>query len=150
MLACRTLCELMVPNAATRLFCPQGFSGKNTGAGCHTLSAGDLPDLGMEPVFPALPSRFFSHGATRKQGWAQCLLFPQGQQVNGYEAKATFLSLNPLVLFPTVSPAFLHLDNSCFPEMWEPDLPRNWAWQQHRHMAPQFTFLSKHKPHQPV
>ena len=33
---------------------PLDFSGKNTRVGCHFAPQGDLPDLGMKPVSPAL------------------------------------------------------------------------------------------------
>ena len=38
-----------------RLLCPWGFSGKNTGMGCHFLPPGDLPDPGIEPASPMSP-----------------------------------------------------------------------------------------------
>ena len=38
----------------TRLLCPWGFPGKNTGVDCHFPSSGDLPDQGIEPECPAL------------------------------------------------------------------------------------------------
>ena len=43
---------------------PMGFSGRNTGVGCHFPPPGDLPDPGMEPassVSPALAGGFFIH-----------------------------------------------------------------------------------------
>ena len=43
-----------------RLLCPWNFPGKNTGAGCHFLLKGNLPDLGIEPASPALAGRFFT------------------------------------------------------------------------------------------
>ena len=38
----------------TRLLCPWNSPGKNTGMGSHTLLQGIFPDLGIEPVSPAL------------------------------------------------------------------------------------------------
>ena len=38
----------------SRLLCPWDFPGKDTGAGCHFLLQGDLPDPGIEPGSPAL------------------------------------------------------------------------------------------------
>ena len=36
------------------------FPGKNTGVGYHLFSPGDLPDLGVEPMSPALATGFFN------------------------------------------------------------------------------------------
>ena len=50
-----------------RLLCPCNFPGKNTGAGCHFPTPGDLPDPGIEcasPVSPALAGGFFTTSAT--------------------------------------------------------------------------------------
>ena len=44
--SCPTLCNSMEP---TRLLCPWDFPGKNTGADCHFLHQGNLPDSGFEP-----------------------------------------------------------------------------------------------------
>ena len=33
-----------------------GFSGKNTGVGCHALLQGDLPNPGIEPTSPVAPA----------------------------------------------------------------------------------------------
>ena len=33
-----------------------GFSGKNTGVGCHFLLQGNLPDPGIKPAFPWSPA----------------------------------------------------------------------------------------------
>ena len=38
----------------TRLFCSRDSPGKNTGAGTNSLLQGNLPDLTIEPGFPAL------------------------------------------------------------------------------------------------
>ena len=38
----------------TRLFCPRNFLGKNTGAGCHFLLQGNLPNLRIETRSPTL------------------------------------------------------------------------------------------------
>ena len=38
----------------TRLLCPWYSPGKNTGVGSHSLSPGDLPNLGIKPGSPAL------------------------------------------------------------------------------------------------
>ena len=43
---CSTLCDPMEP---TRFLCPWDSPGKNTGAGCHALLQGNLPDLGLNP-----------------------------------------------------------------------------------------------------
>ena len=40
--------------ACTRLLRPWDFLGKSTGAGCHFLPQGILPDPGIEPRSPAL------------------------------------------------------------------------------------------------
>ena len=43
-----------------------GFSGKNTGVGCHDLLQVDLPDPGIEhvpPASPALAGGFFTTSA---------------------------------------------------------------------------------------
>ena len=40
----------------TRLLCPWDSPGKNSGASCHFLLQGNLPDPGIEPVSPASPA----------------------------------------------------------------------------------------------
>ena len=40
----------------SRLLCPRDFPGKNTGAGCHFLLRGNLPNPGTEPESPASPA----------------------------------------------------------------------------------------------
>ena len=42
-----------------RLLCPWDFPGKNTGVGCHSFLQG-ISDPGLEPMSPALASRFFT------------------------------------------------------------------------------------------
>ena len=37
------------------LLCPWDFPGKNTGAGCHFLLPGNLPNPGIEPMSPVSP-----------------------------------------------------------------------------------------------
>ena len=47
----------------SRLLCPWDFPGKNTGAGCHFLLHGNLPNPGTEPESsssPALAGRFWA------------------------------------------------------------------------------------------
>ena len=45
----------------TTLLHPWNFPGKNTGMGCNFPTPGDLPSLGIEPVFLASPAdRFFT------------------------------------------------------------------------------------------
>ena len=39
-----------------KLLCPWDSSGENTGAGCHALLQGDLPDLWIEPISLASPA----------------------------------------------------------------------------------------------
>ena len=39
-----------------KLFCPWDAPGRNTGAGCHALLQGDLPDPGIKPASPAPPA----------------------------------------------------------------------------------------------
>ena len=54
-----------------RLDRPWNFPGTKTGAGCHFLTPGDLPDLGVELVSlvsPALAGGFFTTSAT----WEAC------------------------------------------------------------------------------
>jgi len=51
----------------TRLLCPWGFPGKNTGVGYHFFLKGILPILpGIKPMSPALAGRFFTIWATRE------------------------------------------------------------------------------------
>ena len=45
---------------AARFLCPWDFPGKNTGGGRQFPLPGDLPDLGIKPISPALASRFFT------------------------------------------------------------------------------------------
>ena len=46
-------CLTVTPwTVAHRLLCPWDFSGKNTGAGCHSLLQGNLPDPGVELASP--------------------------------------------------------------------------------------------------
>ena len=40
----------------TVTYCPWGFSGKNTGVGCHFPPPGDLPNSGIESTSPASPA----------------------------------------------------------------------------------------------
>ena len=50
----------------TRLLCPRDSPAKSTGAGCHFLLPGDLPDPATEPLSlmsPALPGGFFTTSA---------------------------------------------------------------------------------------
>ena len=50
-----------------RLSSGRGFSGKNTGVGCHALLLGDLPNPGIEPTFlmyTALAGGLFADSAT--------------------------------------------------------------------------------------
>ena len=51
----------------TRLLCPWGSPGNNTGVGCHFFSPEDLPDQGIEPMFPALADAFFTTELPGKQ-----------------------------------------------------------------------------------
>ena len=44
----------------TRILCPWGYPGNNTGVGCHFLLQGNLPDPGIKPASPALPGGFFT------------------------------------------------------------------------------------------
>ena len=37
-----------------RPLCPWGFSGKNTGGGCHALFPGNFPKPGIEPASSAM------------------------------------------------------------------------------------------------
>ena len=39
-----------------RHLCPCDFSGKNTGASCHFLLQGNLPDPGIKPMSPMSPA----------------------------------------------------------------------------------------------
>ena len=57
--SCTTLCDSMDsgPSASS---VHGNFSGKNTGAGCHFLLQGNLPDSRIKPISPALAGRFFS------------------------------------------------------------------------------------------
>ena len=48
------LCEPMDCRPLSRLLCPRGSPGKNTGVGCHFLFHGTLPDLVIKPMSPAL------------------------------------------------------------------------------------------------
>ena len=46
--------------------------GKNTGAGCHFLPHGNLPNPGIKPASPALAGAFFTTeppGSPRSLGW---------------------------------------------------------------------------------
>ena len=57
-----TLCDPMDP---TKLLCPWGFLGKNTGVGCPFLLRGgeqwgNLPDPGIELASPAVAGGFFT------------------------------------------------------------------------------------------
>ena len=73
--SCPTLCDPMDCS-------PPGFSvhgdspGKNTGVGCHALLQGNLPDPGIEPMYPMAPalqadSLLLSHQGRimEGQGW---------------------------------------------------------------------------------
>ena len=40
------------------------FSRQDTGMGCYALLQGNLPNPGIEPVFPELAGGFFTTGAT--------------------------------------------------------------------------------------
>ena len=55
------LCLTVTPWTCGRLLCPWDSPGKNTGVGCHSLSPEDLPNPGMEPVFPVLQADSLSH-----------------------------------------------------------------------------------------
>ena len=46
----------------TRLLCPWDFPDRNSGASCHFLLQGNLPDLGIEPESPVLIGGFFTAG----------------------------------------------------------------------------------------
>ena len=54
------MCVLLAQSCLTlydpmdRLLCPWNSPGKNTGVGLPFPSPGDLPDLGIEPMSPAL------------------------------------------------------------------------------------------------
>ena len=66
--SCPILCDPMDCSQGlqpTRLLCPWDFPGKNTGAGCHFLTPGDLPNPRIEPMSPALANGFFT---TESQG----------------------------------------------------------------------------------
>jgi len=57
------------------LLCSWDFSGKNTGEGFYFLLHGDLPDLGIEPMSPALAGRFFTTEPPGKpKKWVQELI----------------------------------------------------------------------------
>ena len=45
---------------SSSLSCLWDSPGKNTGASCHFLPPGDLPNPGIEPIAPALAGRFFT------------------------------------------------------------------------------------------
>ena len=49
-----------------RLFCPWGFSRQESRCGLPFPTPGDLPDPGMEPVFPAWAGGFFTAGLPGK------------------------------------------------------------------------------------
>ena len=75
-----TLCDIMDCGCQAPL--SMGFSGKNSGVGCHP-PPGDLPDPGIEPtsfMLPALAGRFFTTSTTWEvptgihPGWT-CLLY---------------------------------------------------------------------------
>ena len=51
-----TLCQVLYWTVAARLLCPWGFSGKNTGVGCHFLSQGIFLTQGWIPWVGSLPS----------------------------------------------------------------------------------------------
>ena len=51
-----TLCQVLSWTVAARLLCPWGFSGKNTGVGCHFLSQGIFLTQGWIPWAGYLPS----------------------------------------------------------------------------------------------
>ena len=94
---------------AHRLFCPRGFSRQEYWSWLPCPPPGDLPDPGMEPVFPALQETA-PPGKPKRSGSP----FLSRPTVNGYEARAHNLYLlNPLALSPCI-PAFLHLDSSHF------------------------------------
>jgi len=40
----------------SRLLCPWGSPGKNTGVGCHFLLQGNLPDSGIKPLSSSSPA----------------------------------------------------------------------------------------------
>ena len=40
----------------SRLLCPWDFPGKNTGAGCHFLLQGNVPNPGIGPASPVSPA----------------------------------------------------------------------------------------------
>ena len=50
----------------TRFLCPWNSPGKNTGAGCHFLLQGNLPDPGIKHVSLALAGGFFTTEALGK------------------------------------------------------------------------------------
>ena len=51
--SCLTLCKLM-DSSPPGSSLPWDSPGKNTGVGCHFLLQGNLPNSGIEPMFPAL------------------------------------------------------------------------------------------------
>ena len=63
---CPTLCDPMDLQPA-RLLCPRGFSGRDSGVGCHFLLQGIFPtqgsNLGLLSL-PALAGGFFTASAT--------------------------------------------------------------------------------------
>ena len=66
---CSVLSNSLWPHGLwpARLHCPRNFPGKNTGAGCYFHLQVDLPDPGIEPVFPASPALaggFLNHYVT--------------------------------------------------------------------------------------
>ena len=56
---CPTLFDAM---ELARLLCPQGFSSKNTGVGCHALPPGDLSNSGIKPRSPAVQANALTTG----------------------------------------------------------------------------------------
>ena len=59
--SCPALCD-----QAARLLCPWNLPGKNTGVGCYFLLQGNLPNPGIDPLSPALASRFLATSTTWK------------------------------------------------------------------------------------
>ena len=57
-IGCQVLSDSLWPYGPSpaRLLCPWDSLGENTGVGCHVPPAGDLPDPGIEPGSPTLPT----------------------------------------------------------------------------------------------
>ena len=74
MLSCFSHVQLFVTSWSVehRLLCPCDSPGKNTGAGCHFLLQGNLPDPGIKPMSPmssVLAGGFFTTRATWEYRW---------------------------------------------------------------------------------